>query len=134
MLEKLRTGLAAAQTPDAKAKALKDYAASYTRAVKAVMDGIVENEQQLVSMRTFETTQKPASFANAVMSTLMDNFDALSTTFANSKAKLMIDVKAISMKELGLGLFAGEQTIVKAVKDDALKMAGDDSYQIDIGV
>jgi hypothetical protein len=38
------------------------------------------------------------------------------------------------MKELGLGLFAGEQTIVKAVKDDALKMAGDDSYQIDIGV
>ena len=134
LLEKLRTDLAAAQTPDAKTKALKAYAASYTRAVKAVMDGIVENEQQLVSMRTFETTQKPASFANAVMSTLMDNFDALSTTFANSKTKLMIDVKAISMKELGLGLFAGEQTIVKAVKDDALKMAGDDSYQIDIGV
>ena len=134
LLEKLRTDLAAAQTPDAKTKALKAYAASYTRAVKAVMDGIVENEQQLVSMRTFETTQKPASFANAVMSTLMDNFDALSTTFANSKTKLMIDVKAISMKELGLGLFSGEQTIVKAVKDDALKMAGDDSYQVDIGV
>ena len=30
--------------------------------------------------------------------------------------------------------FASEATRVKAVKNDALKMAGDDSYQIDIGV
>ena len=98
------------------------------------MDSIQESEQQLVMIRTYETAEKPSSFANAVMTTLMDNFDALSSTFADSKARLLVDVKAISMKELGLGFFAGEQTIVKAVKDDALKMAGDDSYQIDIGV
>ena len=68
------------------------------------------------------------------MSTLMDNFDALSDTFADSRARLLIDVKAISMKELGLGFFAGEDATVNAIKNDALRMAGDDSYQVDIGV
>ena len=98
------------------------------------MGGIQENESQLVMMRTYETVEKPSSFANAVMSTLMDNFDALSDTFADSRARLLIDVKAISMKELGLGLFSGEQATITAIQDDATKMAGDDSYQIDIGV
>ena len=42
-------------------------------------------------MRTFESVEAPSSFANAIMTTIMDNFDAL-------------------------------------------KMAGDNSYQIDIGV
>ena len=130
----LQTDLANAQTPEARTQALKSYALQYTAAVKFVMDSIQESEQQLVTMRTFETVEKPSSFANAVMTTLMDNFDALSNTFADSKAKLLIDVKAISMKELGLGLFAGEQATVRAIKDDATKMAGDDSYQIDIGV
>ena len=134
MFASLRTDLANAQTPEARTQALKSYALQYTAAVKFVMDSIQESEQQLVMIRTYETAEKPSSFANAVMTTLMDNFDALSSTFADSKARLLVDVKAISMKELGLGFFAGEQTIVKAVKDDALKMAGDDSYQIDIGV
>ena len=130
----LQTDLANAQTPEARTQALKSYALQYTAAVKFVMDSIQESEQQLVTMRTFETVEKPSSFAQAVMTTLMDNFDALSTTFADSKAKLLIDVKAISMKELGLGLFSGEQATITAIKDDATKMAGDDSYQIDIGV
>ena len=41
---------------------------------------------------------------------------------------------SITSNELKTGWFAGEATRVKAVKDDALKMAGDNSYQIDIGV
>ena len=131
---KLGTDLAAAKTPEERAKALKLFATQYTMVVKSLMDSISTNEQQLVEMRTFETVQKPSSFANAVMSTLMDNFDALSDTFADSRARLLIDVKSISMKELGLGFFAGEDATVRAIKDDALKMAGDDSYQIDIGV
>ncbi len=40
----------------------------------------------------------------------------------------------ITSSELKAGWFAIEATRVQAVKDDALKMAGDNSYQIDIGV
>ena len=130
----LGTDLAAAQTPEEKSKALKLFTTQYSMLVKSLLSSISSNEQQLVEMRTFETVQKPSSFANAVMSTLMDNFDALSDTFADSRARLLIDVKAISMKELGLGFFAGEDATVNAIKNDALRMAGDDSYQVDIGV
>jgi len=130
----LQTDLANAKTPEARTQALNMYTLRYTMALRAVLGGIQENESQLVMMRTYETVEKPSSFANAVMSTLMDNFDALSDTFADSRARLLIDVKAISMKELGLGLFSGEQATITAIKDDALKMAGDDSYQVDIGV
>ena len=38
-----------------------------------------------------------------------------------------------SVSRIG-GEIAGEATRVQAMKDDALKMAGDNSYQIDIGV
>ena len=130
----LQTDLANAKTPEARTQALNMYTQRYTMALRAVLGGIQENESQLVMMRTYETVEKPSSFANAVMSTLMDNFDALSDTFADSRARLLIDVKAISMKELGLGFFSGEDATVRAIKDDATKMAGDDSYQIDIGV
>ena len=130
----LQTDLANAKTPEARTQALNMYTQRYTMALRAVLGGIQENESQLVMMRTYETVEKPSSFANAVMSTLMDNFDALSDTFADSRARLLVDVKAISMKELGLGLFSGEQATITAIKDDALKMAGDDSYQVDIGV
>ena len=68
------------------------------------------------------------------MTTIMDNFDALSATFEDSRTRLMADVFSITSNELKTGWFAGEATRVQAVKDDALKMAGDNSYQIDIGV
>ena len=68
------------------------------------------------------------------MTTIMDNFDALSATFEDSRTRLMADVFSITSNELKTGWFAGETTRVQAVKDDALKMAGDNSYQIDIGV
>jgi hypothetical protein len=130
----LQTDLDEAKTPDARKKALNMYTQRYMMSIKSILSGIQENETQLVTTRTYETVEKPSSFANAVMTTLMDNFDALSSTFANSRAKLLIDVKAISMRELGLGFFSGEDETVAAIKEDALKMAGDDSYQVDIGV
>ena len=43
-------------------------------------------------------------------------------------------VKSISMKELGLGLRAGEAETVAAIKKDARDMPGENSYQVDIGV
>ena len=61
-------------------------------------------------------------------------FDALSDTFADSRTRLIGDVYTITSSELKTGWFAGEATRVQAVKDDALQMAGDNSYQIDIGV
>ena len=60
--------------------------------------------------------------------------DALSNTFADSTARLLVDVKSISMNELGLGLFSGQQATIDAIKKDARDMPGENSYQVDIGV
>ena len=46
----------------------------------------------------------------------------------------MADDYIITSSELKAGWFADEDTRVKAIKNDALTMAGDDSYKIDIGV
>jgi len=134
-LPKLQEDLEKAQgNAEARAKAINTYAMQYTSGVKFFMDSIQQNEEMFVSMRTYETVEKPSSFANAVMTTIMDNFDALSDTFEDSRTRLIADVFSITSNELKTGWFAGEATRVQAVKDDALKMAGDDSYQVDIGV
>ena len=50
------------------------------------------NEELFVTTRTFETVEKPSSFANAVMTTLMDQLDAMmDTTFACVKDDLIIE-------------------------------------------
>ena len=131
---KLEQDLAAADTQEKKSAAVKAFASSYGTSLQKVMEGIQQIEGSLVYMRTFESVEAPSSFANAVMTTIMDNFDALSDTFADSRTRLIGDVYTITSSELKTGWFAGEATRVQAVKDDALQMAGDNSYQIDIGV
>ena len=133
-LATFETEIAAADTPEKKTAAVNKYASQYCSMVKQIFQTIQNSEGQLVHMRTFESVEKPSSFANAIMTTLMNNFDMLSNTFADSKTRLMADVYTITSSELKAGWFAGEDTRVQAIKDDALKMAGDDSYQIDIGV
>ena len=131
---KLEKDLDAADTQEKKTAAVKAFATTYGKSLQKVMEGIQTIEGELVYMRTFESVEAPSSFANAVMTTIMDNFDALSDTFEDSRTRLMADVFSITSNELKTGWFAGEATRVQAVKDDALKMAGDNSYQIDIGV
>ena len=133
-IAKLQTDLAAADTPEKKSAAAKAFASTYGTSLQKVMESIQQIEGSLVYMRTFESVEAPSSFANAVMTTIMDNFDALSDTFAESQGRLIKDVFMITSGELGVKFWAGEETRVQAVKDDALKMAGDNSYQIDIGV
>ena len=133
-IAKLDTDLAAADTQEKKNAAVKAFATTYGKSLQKVMEGIQTIEGGLVYMRTFESVEAPSSFANAVMTTIMDNFDALSDTFEDSRTRLIADVFSITSNELKTGWFAGEATRVQAVKDDALKMAGDNSYQIDIGV
>ena len=117
-----------------KEDAIKHFAMQYTSAVKYFASAVQNNEELFVTMRTYETVEKPSSFANAVMTTMMDNFDALSDTFADSQGRLIADVFSITSGELNTGIFAGTEKRVQAIKDDALKMAGDNSYQVDIGV
>jgi len=133
-LATFETEIAAADTDEKKTAAVKKYASQYCSMVKQIFQTIQNSEGQLVHMRTFESVEKPSSFANAIMTTLMNKFDLLSNTFADSKTRLMADVYTITSSELKAGWFADEDTRVKAIKDDALKMAGDDSYQVDIGV
>ena len=129
-----KTEIAAADTDEKKTAAAKKFASQYCGMIKQIFQTIQNSEGLLVHMRTFESVEKPSSFANAIMTTLMNKFDLLSKTFADSKTRLMADVYTITSSELKAGWFADEDTRVKAIKDDALKMAGDDSYQIDIGV
>ena len=126
--------IAAADTPEKKTAAIQKYATQYCSMIDQIFRSIQNSEGALVQMRTFEMVEKPSSFANAVMTTLMNNFDMLSETFSESATQLKLDVYAITSSELKAGWFAGEDERVQAIKDDALKMAGDDSYQIDIGV
>ena len=126
--------IAAADTDEKKTAAAKTFASQYCNMINQIFRSIQSSEGYLVQTRTFESVEKPSSFANAVMTTLMNNFDMLSETFADSKVQLMADVYTITSRELKAGWTAGEDKRVQAIKDDALKMAGDDSYQVDIGV
>ena len=130
---KFQTDLAAAKTPEEKKAAVTTYATHYCSMLAGVIQCMQQTEENLVQMRTFESVEKPSSFANAVMTTLLDSFDALETTFESSRGQLIGDVLKITTKELGVW-FGGEEKRINAIKNDALKMAGDDSYQIDIGV
>ena len=133
-LAQFETDFAAADTPEKKRNAVSLFASQYGSMVKQIFQSIQETEGQLVHMRTFESVEAPSSFANAIMTTLMDNFDTLSTTFAADSGQLKKDVYFITSGELKAGWFAGEQARVQVIQEDSRKMAGDDSYQIDIGV
>ena len=80
--------------------------------------------------------QSMARLSNTLsdMNTIINQTSELLDTFADSQGQLIIDVIAITSGELGLKFWAGQEARVQAVKDDAFKMAGDNSYQIDIGV
>ena len=134
VISALTAELGKADTPEKRTAAISTFATQYCSMIKLMFAGIQESEGGLVHMRTFELVEGPSSFANAVMTTLMDNFDALQTTFADSSFRLITDVKSISKKELGLSYFSGQAATIAAIKEDTRKMAGDDSYQIDIGV
>ena len=130
----LSADLGKADTPEEKSDAISAFATKYCSIIKLILSSLQTDEGQLLTMRTYETVEGPSSFANAVMTTLMDNFDALSTTFAADEGTLKKDVYFITSGELKAGYFAGQEARLEVIKEDTRKMAGDDSYQIDIGV
>ena len=125
-----------AKTEDEKTAAVKSFAVEYATSISPVLQVMENTENSLAELRSLEDAGKiqPKSFASALMGILMDNFDALSGTFADSTGRLLVDVKSISMHELGLGLFSGQQATIDAIKKDARDMPGENSYQVDIGV
>ncbi len=125
-----------AKTEDEKTAAVKSFAVEYANSISPVLQAMENTENSLAELRSLEDAGKiqPKSFASALMGILMDNFDALSNTFADSTGRLLVDVKSISMHELGLGLFSGQQATIDAIKKDARDMPGENSYQVDIGV
>ena len=125
-----------ATTEDGKTAAVKSFAFEYCNSIRPVLQAMENTENSLAELRSLEDYGKiqPKSFASALMGILTDNFDALSNTFADSTGRLLVDVKSISMNELGLGLFSGQQATIDAIKKDARDMPGENSYQVDIGV
>ena len=124
-----------AKTEQEKTAAIESFALQYGISINSIYMAMQATEGVVVELRALEESGKiqPKSFASALMGILTDNFDALSNTFADSIGRLLVDVKSISMNELGLGLFSGQQATIDAIKKDARDMPGD-SYQVDIGV
>ena len=125
-----------AKTDVEKTAAVKSFALQYGSIINSICMAMQATEGVVVELRELEEAGKiqPKSFASALMGILTDNFDALSNTFADSTGRLLVDVKSISMNELGLGLFSGQQATIDAIKKDARDMPGENSYQVDIGV
>ena len=120
--------------PEAKKKAIAKFAGTYSAGYNAILSQCQEAESQLVQTRIYETIERPRAFAYAIVTTLLDNFATLETTFADQKAKIVSDVYFITSNELKAGWFAGPESRIQSIKDDAKKMAGDGSYKVDIGV
>ena len=125
-----------AGTEQEKADAIKLFTTHFCRVNKTLLDLMATNEGHVAELRALEETGniQPKTFASALMGILMDNFDVLETTFAKDVGQLKKDVYFITSGELKAGWFAGEQTRVNVIKEDARKMPGENSYQVDIGV
>ena len=119
-----------------RADAIKLFTTHFCTVNRSLFDVMETNEGLVVSMRALEEAGKiqPKTFASALMGILMDNFDSLSDTFEKDSIQLKKDVYFITSGELKAGWLAGEQTRVNVIKEDARKMPGEDSYQVDIGV
>ncbi len=119
-----------------RADAIKLFTTHFCTVNRSLFDVMETNEGLVVSMRALEEAGKiqPKTFASALMGILMDNFDSLSDTFEKDSIQLKKDVYFITSGELKAGWFAGEQTRVNVIKEDARKMPGEDSYQVDVGV
>ena len=133
-------GLESADTPEKKTKAVRLFAQQYCQVLNAIFTGMDGTESSLAEYRSLEETGniQPKSFASAIMDILMDQLDAMmDTTFTSVKGDLIKDITSIGSKELNLSywsMFTDQEGTIRKFKKDSLKMAGDDSYQIDIGV
>ena len=82
----------------------------------------------------------PSTFASAITDVLFDSFMTLVTALGGDSGTLVTDARNIVNSELGgnissktLDIFA-LPTIVDKLQEDARKIGGDNSYQINIGV
>ncbi len=144
-LNNLRTRLAAAKTDQQKQEAYDDFCDSYCEILAMMISNL-----QIAEMYSVIFPRKtPATFASAVMGVLFESSDAvdqmLEQNFTEAeRGTLKKDIVHIATSELNVsagsligsifGFGNGEQMIKDAIINDAKQMAGDDSYQIDIGV
>ena len=127
--------LAAAQTQEAKAKAIRSFVKDYCGAVAFFLVNLKRQENALVDFQI----DPPNSFASAVMGVLFGSSDAVEAMIDNNfttveRASLVLSVKTKSITELHLAPWAGQDTIINAIIEDSQSMGGDTSYKVDIGV
>ena len=157
-IEQFKQAIAAADTPDKKIAAIEAFCDVYCRIVAQFISNMQHGEKDSVTTKL----NPPATFASAIMSVLFDNSDAVNTmmdaNFTNEeKEAIRNDVKHIATSELNVstgklyasGLFGNllnmdsffgmevkgaDEIVMDAIIEDAKKMGGDKSYQVDIGV
>ena len=126
---------AAGDNADQKAQAIQKFANNYYhKCVKGALANLLEAETYLLNT----PIKPPKTFASALVTLLLDNFDATEDAFTEADGfKIGIDAKAISIKELGASILASKETIKNKMKEDATRTAVDtdtSSYRIDIDV
>ncbi len=152
-LTTFKQAIASADTPVKKTAAIDAFCEMYCQhAVTQILANLQIGEMIAATTKI----NPPATFASAIMRTLFANSDAvddmLNANFTNDdKSTIRSDVLSIATKELnvskaslvssGLGSFFGigngpdpEEIVMEAIIKDSMKMGGDQSYQIDIGV
>ena len=87
-----------------------------------------------------ENVAPPSTFASAITDVLFDSFMTLASALGGDRGTLITDARNIVNSELGgdispaMPTIFALPTIVEKLQDDAKKIGGDNSYQINIGV
>ena len=156
--DQFKQAIADADTPAKKTAAIKAFCDAYCRFVTQFISKMQSGERDIVTTKL----DPPATFASAIMGVLFDNSDAVNTMMdANfteeEKTAIRKDVTNIATSELNVnsgklyasGFFGNllnmdsifgkeikgaDEIVMDAIIEDAKKMGGDKSYQVDIGV
>ncbi len=134
-MERLKNSLeTAGDNTDLKQKAIAVYTGAFCDCQRYAINNL--------STDNLDTkTESPASFANVIMKTFFDDVDVamdiISKKFESDSSTLQESVRKEGAN-LGFGIkqffTEGIEGLLKRFQDSSMKMGGDNSYQIDIGI
>ncbi len=134
-LAKLGEVVASSPSPEARANAIREFADECNNVTSTTLT-VIKSKMTDIYARGINTMKTPSSFASAITDILFDNFSKVSETLGDGQAALVGNARTIAVNELGVGTWASllPNNVVNAIMEDAKKVGGDKSYQIDIGV
>ncbi len=135
-LATLGNAIAAAQTPEARAAAIREFADACNETTRTQLSVTRGKLSDIYARGIVNEMKAPSSFASAITDILFDNFSKVGETFGDGKGKLAMSAKTIAENELGVSAWVSwmPDKVIDAIMEDAKKVGGDKSYQVDVGV